>query len=99
MAATPSPDNLYVGKGEIYLDRFDDDGNKTGELHLGNCRSLAITFDDDVIESFNHMDSEAGLYKRTIRRRIPNLAIVGEENDSAPGGDARAATTEGKKLS
>jgi ABC-2 type transport system ATP-binding protein len=27
------------------------------------------------------------------------LAIVGEENDSAPGGDARAATTEGKKLS
>jgi hypothetical protein len=79
MAPTPSPDNLYVGKGEIYLDRFDADGNPTGELHLGNCRSLSIVFNDEVIESYNHMDAAAGLYKRTIRRRIPVLSIVGEE--------------------
>jgi hypothetical protein len=79
MTATPSPDNLYVGKGEIFLDRFDADGNPTGELHLGNCRSLSIVFNDEVIESFNHMDAAAGLYKRTIKSRIPVLSIVGEE--------------------
>lgn len=55
-ATAPSTDNYLVGKGKVYFDRFDDDGNSTGELDLGNDPSFALTPDNEMLEHFSSME-------------------------------------------
>lgn len=76
---TPDEGNLLLGKGEVYFDRFDDNGVKTGERHIGNCHSLEITNEDDVAESYSGMNKEAELYARTVKRRKQTAKINFEE--------------------
>ena len=35
--------NILLGRGKIYFDRFDSSGVRTGELFLGNCPTFEIT--------------------------------------------------------
>ena len=35
--------NILLGRGKIYFDRFDANGARTGELFLGNCPTFEIT--------------------------------------------------------
>lgn len=52
----PSTDNYMVGKGKLYFDRLDDDGNSTGELDLGNDPIFALTPDNELLEHFSSME-------------------------------------------
>jgi len=54
--SAPSTDNYLVGKGKLYFDRFDDDGNLTGELDLGNDPSFALTPENELLEHFSSME-------------------------------------------
>lgn len=56
----PSPDtlNYMVGKGKVYFDELDDDGNATGELDLGNDPSFVNT---PVTETLDHYSSMEGI--------------------------------------
>jgi hypothetical protein len=56
--------NQYVfGRGKIYIDLFDDDGNLTGERFLGNCPGFTLTV---ASEKFEHFSSTAGLRKKDL---------------------------------
>jgi len=57
----PSTDNYMVGKGKVYFNRLDDDGNSTGELDLGNDPSFALTPEN---EELPHLSSMEGVKKK-----------------------------------
>ena len=63
MAYTPSPENYFLGKGALYFDRFDSNGNPTGELHLGNCPDFSISVE---VETKEHRSSLSGLSEKDI---------------------------------
>lgn len=73
MAQTPSSDNLYLGKGALYFDRFDSTGAKTGELHLGNVDNFTISTEDEKAEMYESMTKSAGLYKQALKKRTISL--------------------------
>jgi hypothetical protein len=76
---TPSADNLLVGKGKVYFNRFDSDGIGTGLRHLGNVDAMEITTDDDVLEKYSNMSADAPLYKKVPRRRNVGLRLTMSE--------------------
>jgi hypothetical protein len=75
----PTSDNLLLGAGALYIDRKDADGNLTGMLHAGNCETLEITTQDDVIQKFESMTKARALYKQIQRRRTVTLKAVLDE--------------------
>lgn len=79
MPRTPSPDNLLVGAGEIYFDRFDDDGNRTGLRHVGNCTSLEINHTSTDLVKKTSMDGSRADYKRINVERAAEVSIVMDE--------------------
>jgi len=52
---TPSAENYYLGRGAVYFDRFDENGNRTGELHLGNCKDARISLSSTTKEHKNYL--------------------------------------------
>jgi hypothetical protein len=75
---SPDPLNLMLGKGAIYFDRFEG-GNRTGEVHLGNCEVFSIATEDTKLEKYSSMDAEAGLLRSVTQRRKVTLNIQGDE--------------------
>jgi hypothetical protein len=77
--AAPSSENLLLGKGQVFFDRFDINGVSTGLRHLGNVETLEITTADDNVDKFSSMTRSASLYKRVNRRRTVTMRLVGDE--------------------
>lgn len=50
--------NLVLGRGRVYVDRYDEAGNLTGEVYIGNTPSLSMTGDEETLE---HVSSDEGL--------------------------------------
>ena len=50
MALAPSADNIILGAGELFFDRFDANNARTGYFHMGNCSKFAISLVDDIIK-------------------------------------------------
>ena len=75
-AAAPDADNLIVGKGMVWINRFDAAGNGTGLQHLGNVDAMEITTEDDVIQKFSSMTKDAPLYKKITRRRNVTVRLT-----------------------
>lgn len=75
-AIAPDAENLIVGKGSVYINRFDSNGNGTGLRHLGNVDAMEITTEDDVIEKFSSMSASAPLYKKITRRRNVTVRLT-----------------------
>jgi hypothetical protein len=78
---TPSADNLLVGKGEVWFNRFDALGIGTGLRHLGNVDAMEITTEDDVLEKYSNMSADAPLYKKVPRRRNVGIRLTLSEFD------------------
>jgi hypothetical protein len=56
--------NTYVfGRGELFVDLFDNNGNKTGERFLGNCPGFSLNIES---EQFEHFSSTGGLRKKDL---------------------------------
>lgn len=77
--AAPSSENLLLGKGQLYFDRFDVNGISTGLKHMGNIETLEITTTDDKVQKYSSMTQGAPLYKEVNRRRNATLNITGDE--------------------
>lgn len=79
VSIAPNADNLLLGTGEIWFNRFDDNGDPTGLIHLGNCETIELTTTDDVLEKFSSMQAGRPLYRRVTRRRTVNLRAAMDE--------------------
>lgn len=77
--AAPSSENLLVGKGVVYFDRFDANGVSTGFKHLGNVETLEISQADTKLQKFSSMSHGAALYKEVLTKRIVTLTLKGDE--------------------
>lgn len=65
--------NYVFGRGKIYIDVLDDNGNTTGERYLGNCPGFTLSVASDV---FEHYSSTSGLKQK-------DLSVVTSVNFSA----------------
>lgn len=81
MAGTnaPSGSNLILGAGALYFDLFDTSGNKTGELHLGNCDKFELTPSTEMATKKSGLDAAKGVFKQAIKGLQYDLAITGCE--------------------
>jgi hypothetical protein len=79
MALASSPDNIILGKGELFFDRFTAAGLRTGYFHLGNCQRFAVILNDDVISLNTSQDASGGLLKRVTRSREVAVEIGSNE--------------------
>lgn len=82
IAAVASPDaqNLYLGRGAFYFDRFlAGTTTPTGERHVGNVSKIELVTTDDVKEAYQNMTSSAGLYATVNARRKVELKVTGDE--------------------
>lgn len=68
---TPSADNLSLGQGHIFFDRFDMSGAvpvPTGPRHLGNCSEFSLGITNEKIEKMTSMYAARRLYKQVIKQ-------------------------------
>lgn len=78
-STAPNGNNLILGKGALYFDQLDTSGNKTGELHLGNCETFEITPTADMATKKSSMDKSAGVIAQAVKSVQIDLAIKGNE--------------------
>lgn len=71
--------NILLGRGKVYFDRFDSAGNRTGELFLGNCPTFEITPSPEEIKKYSSADKAADLIASDVLRTSLALRIVGDE--------------------
>src|SRR5574343_408097 len=79
MALAPSPDNLLLGHGVLYFDRFNSSGVKTGELDLGNCTAFSITPSVETKDKRSSRTAQSGLLPRAVISQNYSLKITGDE--------------------
>jgi len=79
MALASSPDNIILGKGELFFDRHSAAGVRQGYFHLGNCQRFAVILNDDILSLNTSQDAAAGLLKRVTRSREVNVEISSNE--------------------
>lgn len=70
---------IILGRGKIYFDRFDSNGNRTGEFFLGNCPTFEITPTPEEIKKFSSASAAADLLASDVIRTSLALHIVGDE--------------------
>ena len=71
--------NILLGRGKIYFDRFDANGARTGELVLGNCPTFEITPPSEDIKKYSSADRSADLIASDVLRTTLAIRIVGDE--------------------
>ncbi len=71
--------NILLGRGKIYFDRFDASGARTGELFLGNCPTFEITPTSEDVKKYSSADRSADLIASDVLRTTLALRIVGDE--------------------
>lgn len=80
--ATPSSNNVRVGRGSILLDRYTDEGVSSGKfVHLGNCDSLAIAPAVEKLELTDYTQETSANYDERVIKTDVNLTISGFEFD------------------
>lgn len=81
MPLASHPDNIILGKGELFFDRHDPLNSyaRTGYFHLGNCARFAILLNDDVLSLNTSQDQSGGLLKRVTRSREVEVQINSHE--------------------
>lgn len=83
---TPSADNLSLGQGHLFFDRFDMSGAvpvPTGPRHLGNCSEFSLSIANEKIEKMTSMYATRRLYKQVIRQTKAQGKIKVDEYDPA----------------
>jgi len=73
---TPSPENLYLGAGSVFFDRFDSAGESTGLRHLGNVDTLEISMNVETSEKKNAMDGTKATYAEIVTAMTAELAAT-----------------------
>lgn len=76
---SPDAENLLLGAGQVFFDRFDSNGASQGFRHLGNCETFEITTEDDLLDKNESMTRARALYKRVTRKRTTTIRIAADE--------------------
>lgn len=71
-------DNLRLGRGEVYFDRFSS-GASTGERFLGNVTALSLTTSDEVIDKYSSVEASSPLLKSVKIRRTVEVTLTMDE--------------------
>ncbi len=79
MPEAVNANNILLGRGKIYFDRFNSAGAKTGELFLGNCPTFEITPSPEEIKKFSSADKAAAMIASDVLRVTLALRVVGDE--------------------
>jgi len=79
MSEVVNGNNVLLGRGKVYFDRFDASGNPTGERFLGNCPTFEITPTSEDIKKYSSADAAADLIASDVLRTTLALRIVGDE--------------------
>jgi hypothetical protein len=76
----PNPNNVLLGRGKLYFDRFlPGTTTRTGEQDLGNCTALEVEVKPEVKEKYESMDPASSLYSRGVTRETVTIKITGDE--------------------
>lgn len=78
MATNANGDNLLLGRGAVYFDRFVN-GVSTGERHLGNVTKFEVSTEDETVEKYSSVEASSPLLKKVLVRRNVSLALTLEE--------------------
>lgn len=81
MKTAPSPENCLLGAGEVFFDRFDTNGNRTGLRHFGNVEKLEVTPSVETLEKKSSMDGARGTYKKVTTNTSAEVALTLSEYD------------------
>lgn len=73
------PGDLYIGRGEVYIDRLDANRARTGERFVGNCTVFSISTQDETREKYSSAEATAPLLKSVNVRRTPEILIALDE--------------------
>ena len=66
---TPNADFLMLGAGSLFFDRIDNaTKQKTGERHLGDCKTFTFAPGAEVLEYYESMDKDRSLYKAVVKQ-------------------------------
>jgi hypothetical protein len=75
----PNSNNLVLGKGELFFDRYTSAPLKNGMMHLGNVETFEITTEDDSIEKKSSMSSATPILKKVSRGRTVTMKVAGND--------------------
>lgn len=78
---TPSPKNLLLGAGQVFFDRFDADGNRTGLRHLGNVPKCDLNTTVDKVQKKSSMNAARSIYAEAVRETKVTTDLTVEEFD------------------
>jgi hypothetical protein len=76
---SPSSDNVVFGRGAVFLDRFDANGNRSGFEHLGNCDRFAFTITTETVEMTDYTTETSAPYKEVVKKTDVGIQISGFE--------------------
>lgn len=79
--ATPSPKNLYIGAGQIFFDRFDENNNRTGLRHLGNVPKFNLKSEVTKVQKKSSMDAAKSIYDEAVTEIKNTADLTIEEFD------------------
>jgi hypothetical protein len=79
MPLAPDPNNILLGKGELFFDRFNAAGLRQGYFHLGNCAGFGVELKDTILSLYTSQHSTAGLLKRVTSQREVDVTIKSNE--------------------
>ncbi|HEY6108694.1 MAG TPA: hypothetical protein VIV56_07310 [Gemmatimonadales bacterium] len=77
----PVGDNLLLGRGKVYFDRLNADGNSTGERYLGEVSSFEVSGSPETRDKFTFSEPSSGLLKRAVIRQSWEFSLEFNEYD------------------
>ncbi|MDT0635101.1 hypothetical protein [Spectribacter hydrogenoxidans] len=78
----PASNNIVLGAGYLYLDKFDSDGNRTGERYLGDTPGFEIDVQSTQVEVFGS-DAPIAEKIRDIATQVNRTANITCRNISS----------------
>lgn len=70
--------NYTLGRGKLFVDLLDEDGNTTGEFYIGNTTSFTITGDEETLD---HFDSDEGIREKDDSATLSVDTTIGFTTD------------------
>lgn len=71
--------NLLVGRGALFVDRWNSSGARTGWDFMGNVQKLEITPNDEVKQKYSATEAAAPMVKQIVTRRSPEFTLTADE--------------------
>lgn len=76
---SPNPENYTLGKGVLYFDKFDANGNLTGERDLGNAPELTFNMTVDMLDHFSSRSGISSKDKQVTKSITPTFSFTLDE--------------------